>query len=126
MVSTPRVLIVDPSEETREVLKTALERRGVQTLAAGHIRPAIKLVKEHCPHVVVLDLEAGGGSPEEALTRFSAATEGAAPRLLILGSVRRPQIGGYSYFVAKPYHFGPLIRRIEELLTAVEVCARSA
>lgn len=127
MVSSPRVLIVDPSEETREVLKTALERRGVRALAAGHIRPALRLVKEHCPDLVVLDLEATGTSLEEACSHFSEAADRVPPRLLVLGSFRRvPHSGEQREFVAKPYHYGPLIRRIEELLTAVGIRARSA
>lgn len=127
LVATPSVLIVDPSEETREVLKTALERRGVRTLSAGHIRPALRLIKEHSPDLVVYDLEASGGTLDGDLPILQTGEAGAAPRLLVLGSFRRPHASQEGCdFVAKPYHYGPLIRRIEELLTAVGSCARSA
>ncbi len=127
MVSTPSVLIVDASEETREVLKTALERRGVRTLSAGHIRPALKLVKEHSPDLVVFDVDDSGVSPEEACIPFSQGGQAATPWLMVLGSFRRPPQSEQRHeFVAKPYHFGPLIRRIEELLSTVGSRARSA
>lgn len=127
MVSTPSVLIVDASEETREVLKTALERRGVRTLLAGHIRPALKMVKEHSPDLVVLDLDDSGLPPEEACIPFSQGGQATTPRLMVLGSFRRPpQSEPRHEFVIKPYHFGPLIRRIEELLSTVGFRARCA
>ncbi len=39
MDSQQSVLIVDSSEETREVLQTALERRGLRILSANRARP---------------------------------------------------------------------------------------
>ena len=51
------VLIVDRSEETREVLQTVLERRGVRTLAAGRAEMGLELARRHHPDLVVLDLE---------------------------------------------------------------------
>ncbi|HUT89583.1 MAG TPA: hypothetical protein VMY37_08815 [Thermoguttaceae bacterium] len=38
LASRPSVLIVDQSEKTREVLRTALERRGLRVLAACRAR----------------------------------------------------------------------------------------
>ncbi|MGA7701688.1 MAG: response regulator, partial [Thermoguttaceae bacterium] len=51
------VLIVDRSEETREVLQTVLERRGVRILAAGRAEKGLELARRHHPDLVVLDLE---------------------------------------------------------------------
>ena len=53
----PSVLIVDRSEETREVLQTVLERRGVRTLAAGRTAAGLDLARRHQPDLIVLDLE---------------------------------------------------------------------
>jgi DNA-binding NtrC family response regulator len=102
------VLIVDRSQETREVLQTVLERRGVRTLAAGRAEMGLALAREHRPDLVVLDLETEG---------VPAGQFSDQPRLILLGSMcrraARPRSG---QFVAKPYHYGPLIRKIEELL----------
>ena len=109
------VLIVDRSEETREVLQTALERRGVRTLSAARAEKGLELARQHHPDLVVLDLEMDDMPSEQ----FSDQ-----PRLVILGSLRRQGNclpGGE--FVAKPYHYGLLIRKIEELLAVTRETA---
>ena len=130
MVGQRSVLIVDPSEETREVLQTALERRGVRILATGQAETGRELAQRHQPDLIVMDVEfssvsgvlptfCGTGVPPV----FSGAGETPAPqgqyqpRLVLLGTFRRQ--GGMfprGEFIAKPYHYGALIHRIEELL----------
>jgi len=111
------VLIVDRSEENREVLGTALERRGRRIFAAGRARRG-------------LELEAT--SPEEVYALFARQSREQGTALVMLGRLRRDQPTNASRrcsvgpraeptggeFVAKPYHYGPLIHRIEELLEA--------
>ena len=134
------VLIVDRSPETREVLQTALERRGVRTLSTGRAERGLKLARQHHPDLVVLDLEmddlpaeqfadygADGNRPIPILAETKigavpccageASPPQCQPRLVLLGSLRRQadRLPG-GEFMAKPYHYGPLIRRIEELL----------
>lgn len=116
---SPRVLIVDPSEETRTVLRYALERRGVEILEADEAETGLALLRRRCPEVVVLDLES---SPDEAgtLTDFNAAIETHAGSLVVLGKVCATEMPAASQpSFAKPYHFAPLILRIEELLAGL-------
>lgn len=118
------VLIVDRSEETREVLQIMLERHGVRTLSAAKAKRGVELFQQHHPDLVVLDLE----TDDSAAEAFSSFGRGGAqateqdnadlPRLVLLGSARRQGNclpGGE--FLAKPYHYGQLIRKIEELLS---------
>jgi DNA-binding response OmpR family regulator len=115
----PSVLIVDRSEETREVLKTALERRGVRILAAGEARRGLELAREHHPDLIVLDLEVDQSPPVEVCGPFSEQSEADQTPLVLLGSCRRSLFRGRcGEFVSKPYHFGPLVRKIEQLLEA--------
>lgn len=112
------VLIVDRSEETREVLRTVLERRGVRTLAADRAKKGVELAQRHQPDLIVLDMETCDAGET---TAWDSAGETPAPqyepRMVLLGSLRdyRRRLPG-GEFVAKPYHYGPLIRKIEELL----------
>lgn len=113
---TPRrsVLVIDQLKETEVVLRTALERRGVEVLAAHGAVQAARLADEHRPDLIVVDLEM------EELTRSPDARrltlDGQTPKLL-LGSVRRLAEGvPNGRFVAKPYHYAPLILTIEVLL----------
>jgi hypothetical protein len=127
------VLIVDRSEETREVLQTALERRGVRTMAASRTAAGLVLARRHHPDLIVLDLElddtsaeqfsSGAGVPPAFAPNANLQPADALPgpqyrpRMVLLGNLRRwrdrlPE----GEFVPKPYHYGPLIRKIEELL----------
>jgi DNA-binding response OmpR family regulator len=117
LVSEPSVLIVDRSEENREVLKVALERRGCRIFSANRARQGLELARRHRPDVIVLDLELGDASPEEFCAPFARESEANRTNLLILGSLRRSRNPTFrGEFVAKPYHYAPLIRRIEQLL----------
>jgi DNA-binding response OmpR family regulator len=111
------VLIVDRSEETREVLQTALSRRGMHTFTAKHASDGVELTRQHHPDLIVLDLESDNVNMDRQTPPFWAGQKGETVPVILLGSLRRnqPQIPG-SEFVSKPYHYGPLIRRIEELL----------
>jgi len=120
LASPPSVLIVDQSEETREVLKTALERRGLRILAASRVRQGLELARVHRPDLVVLDLESQGPSPEETYARFAREVSEHPTHLILLGSCRLPDRSPGPEFVRKPYHYGPLVRRIEELLGVAE------
>ena len=60
-----KVLIVDRSEENQEVLRTALERRGLRILAASRARQGMDLARAYRPDLIVLDLELENSPPEE-------------------------------------------------------------
>jgi CheY-like chemotaxis protein len=134
------VLIVDRSEETREVLQTALERRGVHTLSAGRTETGMRLARRHRPDLIVFDLElddapealpvgqtflpaffraeSQGDSPIFAETKIGTVPD-YQPRMILLGNLRRRRgLPSQGEFVSKPYHYGPLIRKIEELLAS--------
>ena len=119
------VLIVDRSEETREVLQTVLERRGVRTLAADRAKTGLELAQRHRPDLIVVDLELEDMPVGQAFLPAQWQTGKSAPpcdsqyqpQLILLGSLRGWRSrAGEGEFVAKPYHYGPLIRKIEELL----------
>lgn len=119
MNTCPSVLIVDASRESREVLRVLLERRGATTIEAERPEEAIRLTREHHPDLIVFDAEcdqSGTGEPTENLRQFAV---GSATPIVILGKVSH-FMGPCSaeQVVAKPYHYGPLIRKINSLLAA--------
>jgi CheY-like chemotaxis protein len=113
-----QVLIVDAADETRVVLQTALERLGLKTLAASQANEGLALAKEHRPELIVLDLEIEGGTPDDIASQFAQQTRSGVTSLVLLGGVRRPQPLPQGEYIAKPYHYAPLIRKIEEILSA--------
>lgn len=117
MQHSQRVLIVDESAECREVLRTLIERSGVETVEAVTAAEGLEAFRTAAPDLVVLDLAEdiqGRGSSAELQ---DAAGKSATP-IVILGTARLAPAGRGVHYVQKPYHFAPLIRRIEGLLSA--------
>ncbi len=118
MLHGSSVLIVDASAENREVLRTALAGRGARVLEASRADEGLSLARKHRPDLIVLDAEIDADSPDAAADQFGGESPAHGAPLLLLGNARRSQSrfpGGQ--FVAKPYHYTPLIRKIEELIT---------
>jgi chemosensory pili system protein ChpA (sensor histidine kinase/response regulator) len=119
-----QVLIVDPADETRDVLQTALERHGLKTLTASQSKQGLAMAQEHRPELIVLDLEIDGDSADETAARFAEQSQTDQTSLVLLGSVRRRQHAPQGEYVAKPYHYAPLVRKIEEILREHSSCHR--
>jgi DNA-binding response OmpR family regulator len=81
----------------------------------------LELARQHQPDLIVLDLEVDESPPELLCEPFARETAARRTPLVVLGGVGRgkPALKA-AEIVAKPYHYGPLIRRIEELLAASE------
>lgn len=120
MYASPSVLIVDRSEETREVLETALEKRGIRTFSASRVHRGTEMARSRHPDLIVLDLELDRSSPEELCSKFNGAADPDEPSMVLLGSMRQGSSNPRREIVSKPYHYGPLIRRIEEILETLD------
>jgi DNA-binding response OmpR family regulator len=111
-------LIVDESAECREVLRTALERGGAKTVEAVTAAEGLAAFRLQAPDLVILDVREDGREWGASAALQEAAGQTATP-IVILATARRanPADSGVHY-IQKPYHFAPLIRRIEGLLSA--------
>jgi CheY-like chemotaxis protein len=115
--SSARVVIVDESADTREVLRTLLESRGVASIEVSGAREGLELIRQHHPAVVVMDLDAEAADDEQLRDELDSATRNDRSALVVLGKARRyldslPD----DQVLAKPYHYAPLLRTIERLL----------
>ena len=107
------VLIVDRSDESREVLRTVLQRRGMEIFEAGGTQQGLELAGRHRPDVIVLDLEGQDAETDAVFCRFDAESGDGHTSLVVLGEARlraRPRRSGE--FISKPYHYGPLVEKI--------------
>ncbi len=124
------VLIVDRSDESRDVLRTVLEPRGVNILEAEQGAEGLTLLREQHPWVVVLDLEIDESNPAKLRDAFEDESRRNDTSLVMLGRVDGAIRSGEAdhgpegrHVIAKPYHYGPLIRTIEQLLQQHEAVA---
>lgn len=127
MISRQSLLIVDASAETREVLRTALASRGTEIWEATRADEALELARQHHPTVIVLDVEIADTAPKYVRAGLNGGS-GEHAQIVLLGTAKRAaQNFPSGQFVAKPYHYAPLIRKIERLLDeAQRPSARSA
>ena len=112
------VLIIDNSEDSRQVLRTALERRGVEIFETGHAKRGLELARQHHPTLIVMDLEAVAVDDVSVRDNLDFEAENTQTPVVILGNLcKKRTIRPNCSFVRKPYHYGPLIRKIEQLLS---------
>jgi len=117
LVNQRSVLIIDDLDETREVLRTALECRGLTIFEARRAEQGLELARRHHPDLIVLDMEAEPAAEPRISDGFQAESIAHHTPMIMLGTARRNESNRlHGEFVAKPYHYGPLIRKIESLL----------
>ncbi|MGD9646213.1 MAG: response regulator [Pirellulales bacterium] len=117
MSASPRVLIVDESNETRQVLREVLQSQGMQILEADRADEGLALARCEHPDLIVLDLELQHGAAQQVSASFAATSHDRQTPLILLGTARvRRTAAPEGEFVQKPYHYAPLIRKIEQLL----------
>lgn len=115
MNQAPSVLIVEPSAEEREVLRTVLERRGLRIFEADEAQAGLALARQHRPDVIVLDTDSESAAGQEWQAELDATDNGPQPSLIILGKTHRSQPLPAGQVIARPYHFAPLVQKIEQL-----------
>jgi two-component system cell cycle response regulator DivK len=114
---TARVLIVDRSPESRDVLGALLARRGADVLEAREASRGAELADAEHPDLIVVDVEERQNVCEDSAARLVAAAARNDAPIVVLGSIERSASHwATSEFVAKPYQYPELIRRIEMLL----------
>lgn len=111
-----RVLIVDGSDESREVLRTILERRGVEIVEAGEARQGLTMAGRCQPDLIVLDLETLPCEDDELRDQYDRQSRRNRTPMVLLGTARSPRTSPEQSVMSKPYHYGPLVRTIEDLL----------
>lgn len=118
----PKVLVVDDSLSVRKVVEKALERRGLQVLAAASGAEAIEVLERDRPDVVICDviLPDKDGYQICQYVRAHAAI-GSTPVLLISGidngsvQARAAEVRS-DEVMFKPFGVDDLVRRIDKLL----------
>ena len=120
-LSPPSVLIVDRSSENREVLRTILQRDGIHIIEAESGGTGLNLAKCWHPKVMVLDADTVDLNDPAVCGGYDEEIRQENTSVVLLGRIRESRSPLLtSEILSKPYHYAPLIRRIEELLQHAE------
>jgi CheY-like chemotaxis protein len=120
--NSQRVLIVDESAESREVLRTLLERTGTATIEAAGPDEAASLAESLRPHLIVFDVDSDHSLDRDASRRLSDTASRTDTPIVLLGrfTTSSSPLGPRDQ-LAKPYHYGHLLRKIADVLDARRV-----
>lgn len=114
------VLIVDDSRDSREVLRAVLELRGWNIIEADDASDGLHKADEFHPDVIVLDADARSAGGNDLQASYDDASRRNNASLVVIGQARfnGPDDARHRV-VAKPYHYAPLVRTIDELASSV-------
>ena len=113
----PRVLIIDGSSDSREVMQTVLDRRGVDSTTASSKKQGLAAAQESLPTLIVVDAESLPDAENGCQDLVLVAKARQAP-IVWLGDVDAHSGANTHHRLPKPYHYSTLLRKIEHLLSA--------
>ncbi len=121
----PHVLIIDGCSDSRDVIQTALDRRGVDATTAGSNKQGLAAARDAVPAVIVVDAESLPDAENGCHDLVLLAKARQAP-IVWLGD-DGPKLDAIpQHRLRKPYHYPVLLRKIEGLLSACAPLVRRA
>ncbi len=99
----------------------ALARQSVRIVEAPFAEGGLTMARLHQPDVIVVDLESSCVN-DRCAAEFASLAEDSGSTVIFLGnelrarSIAKGPSGPHCDFIAKPYHYRPLILKIEESL----------
>ncbi len=120
------ILLVEDEDAVRSLARRILERQGYTVLEARHGRDALRIAKGHdgALDLVITDVVMPEMSGSELARRLAAQRPG-VPLLYMSGYtddeiIRRGVLDPGMAFLEKPFTSGSLVRKVREILDAVE------
>ncbi|MGA3242765.1 MAG: response regulator [Bryobacteraceae bacterium] len=118
--SGPEVLIADDDEDIRKLVQTMLKSHGMNCLMASTGTEALRMVRQHCPRAVVLDVNIPGMDGFQLLAEIRREKLPARVIMLTGRQQERDIIRGFELgaddYVVKPFNPRELVLRISRLL----------
>jgi CheY-like chemotaxis protein len=131
-MTSPRILIVEDNESSRDMLARRLSRRGYQVISAADGRRGIALAHDQSPDLIVMDMSLPEIDGWEATRRLKADPATRAIPIVALtahamaSDRKKAMDAGCDDYHTKPVDFESLVRSLEAFLEARNRCARPA
>jgi len=120
----PPVVVADDSQTILDLIVLTLQRGGIETVTAADGAAALERIREHSPHVVILDAMMPNTDGYEVCRTLRADEGLEQPHVIMLTANarevdrERAEQAGVSEFMTKPFSPKLLRERVKELLEA--------
>ena len=116
-------LIVEDDPATRALEEIVLEADGFAVLTAGNGEEGIRLARERCPAVILLDLALPTASGFDVLQTLKGASDTAPIPVVLISAyanlVENSATRGASGYVQKPFDIDELLSEVRRALESV-------
>ncbi len=118
----PKILLVDDTEDNRDMLMRRLQKRGFDVLIAVDGAEACAMASSELPDLILMDMQMPVMDGYEATRQVKATPETAAIPVIGLtahamaGDREKALAAGCDDYEAKPINFSQLIETIQRLL----------
>jgi two-component system, cell cycle response regulator DivK len=115
----PQVLVVEDNERNMKLFRDVLQASGYRTLEATTGERAVKLVIEHGPDLVLMDIQLPDIDGVEALDRLRSDERTASVPVLALtaqsmeGDRERFLAAGFDGYLSKPVNIADLVATVK-------------
>ena len=119
-----RILVVDDSEDMRDLLQRLLERAGYRVVVAQDGQASLTQAKRHHPDLILMDLSLPDMDGWEAVAHLRKMREfGTIPILAVTAHVSpfeedRAMAAGCTAHLGKPFDTRVLLQEVARLLTS--------
>ena len=118
----PQVLVVEDNERNMKLFRDVLESSGYRTLEATSGEHAVEMVVEHCPDLVLMDIQLPGIDGVEALGRLREDETTAKIPVVALTALamkedrERFMAAGFDGYLEKPLSVPSLAGQVAEMI----------
>ena len=115
----PQVLVVEDNERNMKLFRDVLVASGYRTLEAATGERAVELVVEHCPDLVLMDIQLPDIDGIEALGRLRAEERTASVPVVALtaqamdGDGERFLAAGFDGYLSKPVDIADFVATVK-------------
>ena len=120
------VLVVDDAEDNRTLVREWLSRAGLNVLEAEDGEEALRLARESCPDLILMDLKMPRMDGYEALKRLKSDPMTREIPVIALTASVGPMVeseienAGFNGYIPKPFKIPDLMKKLSEHLSYAE------
>ena len=119
MVTGAQILVVEDNDKNMKLFRDVLLAKGYRTLEATTGGEAVSLAAEHCPDLVLMDIQLPDIDGVEALGRLRADGRTASVPVLALtaqamdGDRERFLAAGFNGYISKPVNIAEFVATVK-------------